>query len=234
MKLVSMLVLILLAAPYKANAFIVVPSNDINTAAYDWLTLKAADSGISADFTLLSKTSDVKLKTNESIQLIVSPPKSNWLKSRIGLRVNVMAGGSVLTTSTVWFKASVLKTGLVYTHNQKKHTQASIVHVLNSQVDLVTTNDSAVLSLDELAGMRLRHPVRAGQVVKRDDFERTPLIHAQQQVQVMANMGSIRVSIPARALTDAFQGELMHVLPSYAVKPIRVRVISNNMVMVEN
>lgn len=226
--------LLLLASPAMAVERARVPAADMVASARQWLEMKAAEENIPARFELAGHINDVQLGGDLPATIKTGPLKSGWLRPRIGVPVKVIVAEKVVSTVTVWFSVSAPHAGLVYEKNQNKTTLAEQLNVRAGQIDLARTKGLAVASLDKFAGMRLRRSVTAGQALQADDFEPVPIVQAQQIVRAEAGNGAIHLSVAARALGDAGIGEIVQVLPTNAAQPVRARVVSKQVVVIEN
>lgn len=234
MKFFLAITLLLFSLPSWAIERARVPATDITAAATQWLEAKAKQENIPAHFVLVGHINDVQLSTDALTTIKVSPPKSGWLRPRIGIAVQIFAADKAISTITVWFAVTAPHAGLVYAKNQNKAVLTEQLSVSAGQIDLARTKGKTITSLDNLSGMRLRHAVSVGQALQADDFELVPTIQAQQLVRVETSNGSVHLSVAARALGDADVGEIVQVLPTNAAQPVRARVVSKQVVVIEN
>jgi flagellar basal body P-ring formation protein FlgA len=234
MKLLLTLALVLFALPVSAIERARVPAADIVEAANQWLQMKAREESLPASFASVGHVNDVQLSNDLPTTIKVSPPKSGWLRPRVGIAVQVLAADKVISTVTVWFAVTAPHAGLVYAKKQNKSAPVEQLSVNVGQIDLAKTKGKAIASLDNFSGMRLRHAVGVGQALQADDFELIPTVQARQLVRVETNNGSVHLSVAGRALGDASIGEMVQVLPANAAQPVRARVVSQQVVVIEN
>ena len=225
---------LLFSLPSLATERVRVPAADIVSAAMTWLQAKAKDEGITATFEQVGRINDVQLNGAVSPAIKVNPLKSGWLRQRIGVPVQIIVADKAVSSTMVWFSVNAPHTGLVYSNNQTKGIASDQLDVRAGQIDLARTKGKALASLDGLAGMRLRRAVVAGQALQAEDFEAIPLIQAQQAIQIETRSGSVRLTVAGRALNDANIGDMVQVLPTHSVHPVRARVISQQVVVIEN
>lgn len=234
MKFLLTFVLLLFALPLSATERARVSATDITAAATQWLETKAREDNIPARFVLVGHINDVQLSNDEQTTIKISPPKLGWLRPRIGIPVQIFVAGRAISTVTVWFAVTAPHAGLVYTKKQNKAVSTELLSVGTGQIDLARTKGKAITSLDNLSGMRLRRAVSIGQALQADDFELIPTIEAQQLVRVETNIGPVHLTVAGRALGDADIGEMVQVLPANALQPVRARVVSKQVVLIEN
>lgn len=226
--------MLLFASPVMAVERARVPAADMVASAKQWLETKAVEENIPARFELAGHINDAQLSSDLPATIKVGPLKSGWLRPRIGIPVQVIVADKVVSTVTVWFSVTAPHAGLVYEKNQNKTTLAEQLNVRAGQIDLARTKGVASASLDKFAGMRLRRSVTAGQALQADDFEPVPMVQAQEMVRAETGNGAIHLSVAARALGDAGIGEIVQVLPTHAAQPVRARVVSKQVVVIEN
>ncbi len=234
MKFLLTFALLLFALPVSAIERTRVSATDITAAAMQWLELKAREESIPARFALVGHINDVQLSNDAQTTIKISAPKSGWLRPRIGIPVQIFAADKAISTVTVWFSVTAPHTGLVYAKNQNKAVLTEQLSVNAGQIDLARTKGKAITSLDSFSGMRLKRSVSIGHALQADDFELIPTIQAQQLVRVETNNGPVHLSVAARALGDADIGEMVQVLPTNAAQPVRARVVSKQVVVIEN
>jgi flagella basal body P-ring formation protein FlgA len=235
MKYLLALILLLSALPAMSSTERTHASSvDIVTTAKTWLENKSKEDNIAANFEVVGHVNDVQLNTVDLVSLQVANLKSGWLRSRVGIPVQVISKDKVLSTVTVWFVVHAPASGLVYMKNQTKGSAHDKIDVREGVIDLARTKGKAITSLDDFVGKRLKRSVISGQALQIEDFEPVPTLQAQQKVRIETNTDGIRLSVPGRVLNDANVGEVVKVLPTHAAQPVRARVVSNQVVIIEN
>jgi flagella basal body P-ring formation protein FlgA len=220
----------LLATPERAR----VPASDVVATARAWLDLRVKQDGIPAQLNVVGHVNDVQLQVDGVIDLHVNDLKSGWLRPRVGIPVQILAAGKPVTSVTVWFSVSAPVAGLVYTSNQRKGVFSERLNVQTGEIDLARTKGKSMLTTEQITGMRLVKAVVLGQAVQMDDFEAIPAVQAQQEVRVETKNGAVHLSMAGHVLSDANIGDMVQVLPINAVQPVRARVISQQVVIIEN
>jgi flagellar basal body P-ring formation protein FlgA len=220
--------------PAMASERTRVPAAEIVKTANAWLEAKAKEENVQAHFELVSHVNDLQLNTTALPTTKIGDLKAGWLRPRIAIPVQVMTDGKVISTMSVWFSVTAPHAGLLYAKNYNKATPLGQLSVQLGTIDLAKTKGKAITSLDGLNNMRLRQAVITGQALKAEDFEIIPTIQAQQSVRVETRSGAVHLSVPGRALADASIGEIVQVLPTNAAQPVRARVVSQQVVVIEN
>jgi flagella basal body P-ring formation protein FlgA len=211
-----------------------VPAADLVAAARTMLVAKASDAHIDARFALVGHVDDLQLAAPGTLTVRAGELKGPWLRPRVGVPVQVLAAGEPASSATIWFAVTAPAQGLVYAADQVRGLADSQLQTRIGAIDLARTHGQSLTSLESVAGQRLRHAVDAGQAVQSDDFEPVPAVAAQQQVRIEAISGVVHLSIAGRALSDGQVGQTIAVLPANASQPVRARVQSNQVVIIEN
>lgn len=227
-------ILMLLALPAIAAEVQRVPAAEIVAVARTMLERKAADDQVAATFGLVGRVADVSVLGTVRVSLEVPQLKATWLRQRVGVPVLVKTEASRATSVTVWFSVTAPVQANVYATAYPGGTASSHVGLRMGSVDLARTHGNGAASADHLGGMRLRRAVTAGAAALMNDFEPAPAVQVQQVVRIDSNTGALRLSTKGRALTDGAIGEVISVLPANAATAVRARVVSEQVVTVEN
>lgn len=227
------LVLALCAAPVAAGGRARVPAAELADAARTALAEQARAAGVQATLATVGRVDDVALPVEGAYEVRAAAP-ATWLRSRVGVPVQILVGGQKRASATVWFAVTAPATALVYTQPAPARAAVSQLVVGTGPIDLARTSGESIASLDALAGQRLRRPAAPGQPLRASDFEPMPTVLAQQAVRVETTRGPVRLSIAGRALSDGATGQLISVLPSGGTQPVRARVLSSEVVSLEN
>lgn len=223
------------ALPCRAASGVHVPAADLVEAARAALLAKASDAGVRVDLEVAGRVEgfDFPMATAVAPDVAVARWDGPWLRSRVGVPVQVRVGDRQ-TTATVWFAVTAPSSGELYADGFRRGESAERLVYRTGPVDLARQEGLRTANPASLTGMRLRRTVRAGDPVLASDFEPTPLISARQTVRVLATRGAVRLSVPAQALADGDAGQTIPVLPTSATSPIRARVVSSEVVTLEN
>lgn len=82
-------------------------------------------------------------------------------------------------------------------------------------------------------GLRAKHSIREGTVLKEWMLERSPAVSRGDVVTIVAESGELRVTVPGRILETGYLGELVKVQNLMSRKDIYAKVINNATVMVD-
>lgn len=226
--------LLVLAMPSLAAEPARVSAAQLIAAGRDALAAKAAQAGVAAEFHAVGRVQELALPVDGDATVSVGEWKGPWLRPRVGVPVQVRAGDRLRTTVTVWFAVSASMAGAVYASDYPRGASAAAVAHRAGRIDLARTNGQGAIDTAALPGQRLRRAVRAGDPVLASDFEKAPMVSAQQSVRIDVAQGSVHLTVAGRALVDGDQGETISVLPAHASQPVRARIVSSQVVTLEN
>lgn len=230
----ALVMCLLLTSPVSAAEPQRVAASDLVAAAQAVLTTKANADHIAASFALVGHVDDLQTAATGALSVHAGDFKGPWLRPRIGVPVRVFAGDRPVSSVTVWFLVSAPAQALVYGGSYAQGELDSQLQTGLGTVDLARTHGETLASIANVAGQRLRHAVATGQAVLASDFEVVPAIQAQQAVRIEATSGVVHLTIAGRALNDGEIGQTIAVLPANASQPVRARVMSNEVVKIEN
>ena len=234
-RLLFIVLLIALGLPVRAAERQVVPASEIVAAAQAMLEAKAGAEKIAATFALVGHVSDVTVAEKAAATVHAGELKSAWLRPRVGVPVRVSSVLDRTTTVTVWFSVTAPAQGEVYDGSYARGTPVSEIKTRVGAVDLARTRGKpGGAATETTTALRLRRAVTAAAPVLADDFEPMPAVQAQQSIRIDVGSGVVRLSTKGRALTDGAIGQIISVLPANASQAVRARVVSDQVVSIEN
>jgi flagella basal body P-ring formation protein FlgA len=241
-RLAAIALLIAFGLPVRAAERQVVPASAVVAVAKTMLEAKASSDKIDATFALVGHVSDVSVTGTAEAAVQADELKTAWLRPRVGVPVRVSSEGKT-SSVTVWFSVTAPVQGDVYESSYARGTPASEIKTRIGAIDLARTHGKPAAPAGSLAteassegprGLRLRRAVTAGAAALADDFEPMPTIQAQQSIRIDVGSGVVHLSTKGRALTDGAVGQIISVLPANASQPVRARVVSDQVVTIEN
>jgi flagella basal body P-ring formation protein FlgA len=247
-RLALIAMLMTIGLPVWAAERQLVPASEIVAAAQAMLEAKAGGDKIAATFALVGHVSDVSVAGEGKPVVQVDELKLSWLRPRVGVPVRVTSGDGKTTPITVWFSVVAPAQGDVYASNYPRGTQMSEIHTKVGSIDLARTHGKTAIAMSGFTtedtsaennstatvALRLRRAVASGAAILADDFEPTPAVQAQQSIRIDVGSGVVHLSTKGRALTDGAIGQVISVLPANASQPVRARVVSDQVVTIEN
>lgn len=222
------LALLMPPAVLAADAGQIVPASRLVDAAQDLLREHLPSD---ATFALIGGPEDVRVPAGP-VSIKVRPMGGRWPRSRVGVPVDLLVGGRVLRSATVWFSVSVRRKTLAYGEDASNGVMAQAIRMENQDLDVAPLQEAPVESPVALDGMRLRKPVRKDAAVLLSDFEKVPDVDRQETVRVLASYGAIRLSAHGTANAMGYLGDVVPVLIDGADAPVRARVADKGVVEV--
>lgn len=225
---------LLASACARANEPVRVPASALIAAGQDAVQLRADAEKVSVVLTPVGRVADVTLPADSVAEVSAGALTTPWLRSRIGVPVRVSVGGEKRAAMTVWFAVVASAHAPVYVADYPRGMTGDRIQTRPGDVDLAKTHAKPAADAGSLTGQRLLAPVKAGQAALAGDFETIPAISSQQAIRIESTQGVVHLSIVGRALTDGNTGDVIAVLPAGATHPVRARVISSQVVAIEN
>jgi flagella basal body P-ring formation protein FlgA len=167
-----------------------------------------------------------------AVSLTVRALTGRWPRARIGVPVDVVVDGRVARSATVWFALEVQREILSYAADAPIGAAAESLKLVSSDVNIAAARGEPVRNPQQIDGMRLRHAVLAGSMVRIEDFERVPDVDRQQRVHVALALGAIHMQAQGTAIAAGNAGDVVTVLVDDAESPVRARVIDKGEVEV--
>jgi flagella basal body P-ring formation protein FlgA len=230
----TLLMLLAPAGPAPVDAGAHVPAAEIVQVATKALAAKAQAEQVPADFTVAAQVLDLRIPAGKSLAGLEAEAPAQWLRPRAAVPVRVKWSDGTLTSTLVWFAISAPSEGLVYASNFPTGSAGDAVAVRTGSVDLARTHAAPAINVEALPLLRLRHPVQAGAPALAADFQAMPAVLAQQSVRIDASIAGVRLSVKGRALADGALDQVISVLPSNATQPVKARVVSPEVVVLED
>jgi len=185
----------------------------------------------SAQVAVVGKPEDVMVPAG-AVSLQLHPLQGRWPRARVGVPVDICVDGRVVRSAAVWFALDVHRQVLGYAADAAAGTSGVALKLVPVDADVVLVQGDLVADPHELDHMRLRHPVMAGSVAVREDFERIPDVDLRERVQVKVAFGSIHMQAKGTATTRGNVNDVVSVLVDEAEAPVHARVIGKGVVEV--
>ena len=75
-----------------------------------------------------------------------------------------------------------------------------------------TADTGSFSALDQVIGMQLKRPARAGKMLQPGDIEEPSIVHRNEPVTIIYRSGPLTLTVRGQALSDAAEGETLQVL----------------------
>ncbi|CAD2264929.1 flagella basal body P-ring formation protein FlgA [Xanthomonas arboricola pv. juglandis] len=159
-----------------------------------------------------------------------------WPRKRVGVPVEVLVDGVPTQTRMVWFTVQWWLERPTYARAFASGTPGEQVVVVAKRMDVagVLAADEVAASGEAPAAARLKHAVRAGDLVQAHDFAAAPAIARRDPVTLRIRHGAVELRLPATAVADGQPGEAIAVLPQGARTPVQARVVASGEVSIEH
>lgn len=157
-----------------------------------------------------------------------------WPRARAGVPVRLSVDGRTVRTLTAWVLLDDMRRVLTYAATNAARTPATALRLAPGEVDMTCCASPAVQDTAEIAALRLRRAVRAGEPVLASDFEPMPAVAARAQVEIEVEQGAVRLRTQGIALADGSLGASVPVRPEGAQSVVTARVIATGKVRIDD
>lgn len=151
-----------------------------------------------------------------NVNLAVVARRGDRIVRNIPVRVEIEALADMVVTNRQIDQGSIISKDDLAIRNQ----------------DIASVRGQYLKYADDAVGKKVRQTLRANTPVKPDQLEKIPLIRSGQIVTVIAERGSIRISITGKAKNSGALGETITVQNLNSLKEFPARVIDANTVQV--
>ncbi len=128
---------------------------------------------------------------------------------RVPVTVVLVRDGVAVKRLWATVRVRVFKDVVVAARTLKIHEKVGPGDVRVERVELKDLSTGVVGSLDEVVGMMVRRPVRAGSYIKRNYLEPETLVRRGEAVTVVAESRTMRIRTVATALEDGYPGSFI-------------------------
>lgn len=219
-----------LFAPMMSTMTAVVQSiPDARVVAVARAALPKAVPGTSRTISVIGHPGVVRVPSG-TLSIKAQNVEGRWPRARVAVPVRIRVNGKPAAQVTVWFAVREEAQALVFDQDEPKGTPVDRIHAHDRNVDLARARTAPVVTLNSLHGMRLKRAVLAGMPVVQGDFEVTPLVDTQANVDVKVNYGPIHMNAQGTALASGEAGDVIPVLVNGATSPVRARIEARGVV----
>ena len=231
--LLFLLVSLAIAMVSPAWAAQTVPATEIQSAAHERIISLAPASLGRLEATQIGRVDDATVPDG-AYAVKAGEITGRWPRARIGVPVQVSVAGKKVRSMTVWYAISLLQEGLVYAADYEKGRGGSDISIRTGSIDLARIRSAPIAGINDVSSMRLSRFVHAGEAAEDGDFEPLPDVASRQLVQVEVLRGAVRLLTQGEALGDGRIGEVIEVALREPGQTVRSRIISRQVVRVEN
>lgn len=146
--------------------------------------------------------------------------EGQWPRRRFTVAVDVFVEGHLARSVPVAFALSEEGSVLVYQAELHAHASVEGTALTPGHGDIAKLHGAALTDAAQVAGMRLRHGVRAGDAAVLEDFEAVPDVDSRQRVRVLASYGAIHLESGGLALRSGNKGDQVTVQVDGGDRPV--------------
>ena len=168
------------------------------------------------------------------VQLVAGAIQGPWPRARVCVRVSVVLAGRRVQTAVVWFAVKAFEPANTFGTAAPRDTPATALTLRREPVDVARADAPPLVNVAALQGLRLRHAVRAGQLVTLRDFEPIPDVDDQQRVRVDVTYGPIHIDAIGTALAAGMKGASVPVILTGGHTPFRAEITGKGVVALEH
>ena len=201
------------------------------TALQEWLQPRSQRMQVQA----VIMPSDLSLP-HGAVSLVVRPVGDVEPRKRMLVWVDAFLEGNFVRSVPVTFAVSAWGQAPVALRSAPIGASLTMQEIGMSEVDITTVSGASARSdvREKLLNqpLRLRRPVRAGEVLTMAHVEPVPAVVRGGWVKLQFNVGTVSVERPAQALQDGRQGQLVRVKPDNISASLMARVTGPGLVEV--
>ncbi len=156
-----------------------------------------------------------------------------WPRSRVAVPVHIYVAGRIVRSVALWFRVEAWRDVWALRTDAPAGASAENLRWLQKKADIAALRDTPLQSSEQVAGMRLRRPLRAGSALTLEDFEAVPDVEPRYPVEIDLQYGLIHLHGKGVALASGSRGDTVLVRMDHAEAPVRARVVGPREVKVE-
>ena len=222
----------------KLNA-IELTEQEIVKAAQQAVIQKLKVNPRNVDFRLLEKVTlpPVNVAANDQLQFEADPQTAGVSAGKTRVNVGVFVNGQRRGVATVIMEIAHYREVAVATRRIEAGDTLQAAHVRSERRPLAGSEHILAFA-DQLLGKSVLHTVEAGQALVRGDLDLPPgedevLIHARDNIKLVALVGNLRVTVVGEAQQEGKIGQMIRVRNTDSGKIIMGRVLDRATVEVE-
>ena len=119
--------------------------------------------------------------------------------------------------------AGSLKKGMIVGQNDFHMARKNISHL----------SDDILTDVHDAVGLMTKHTIQQGANIKKWMLEKAPIVERGDTVMILAESGTLRVTVPGIIMEKGFSGDLIKVQNTMSRKEIYARVVNGSIVKVD-
>jgi flagella basal body P-ring formation protein FlgA len=177
-------------------------------------------------------TGEVIVLPDSRFTFEVMPPNSSYLGDTT-LRVVFRVNGREVRKVRIFGHIAIYREVVCMTRSMRRHEVIREDDLCTARRNISRISDAAISNIREMVGKRLVSSVRAGEIIKQDMFEVTPIIKKGDRVAIIAETELLSIKARGEAMEGGAEGEMIRVRNSKSKKEVYARVIDASTVQVE-
>ncbi|HED00367.1 MAG TPA: flagellar basal body P-ring formation protein FlgA [Proteobacteria bacterium] len=177
-------------------------------------------------------TGEVIVLPDSRFTFEVMPPNSSYLGDTT-LRVVFRVNGREVRKVRIFGHIDIYREVVCMTHSMRRHEVIQEDDLSMARRNISRISNAAISDIREAVGKRLVSSVRAGEIIKRDMVELTPIIKKGDRVAIIADTETLLIRARGEAMEGGAEGEMIRVRNSKSKKEVYARVIDASTVQVE-
>jgi flagella basal body P-ring formation protein FlgA len=177
-------------------------------------------------------TGEVIVLPGSQFAFEVTPPNGSYLGDT-ALRVVFRVNGREVRKVRIFGHIDICREVVCMTHPMRRHEVIREGDLCTARRNISRISEAAINDIREAVGKRLVSSVRAGEIIKQDMVELTPIIKKGDRVAIIADTETLLIRSQGEAMEGGAEGEMIRVRNSKSKKEVYARVIDASTVQVE-
>lgn len=183
------------------------------------------------DVSLAGNLTDMRIPA-ASISVVPRPISGARVLPRMCVWLDVMRDGKPYRRMPVWLNVRAYAPVVVVRQSLAPRQKLSNLAVVQEERDIAKLQGNALKTSDEAIGKRARHHIPAGTVLRESDVEPSPVVLADQEINVLVASGAVVVETKAVAEEEGHVGEYIRVRNPSSAAIFVARVVGDKSVVV--
>jgi flagella basal body P-ring formation protein FlgA len=177
-------------------------------------------------------TGEVIVLPGNQFTFEVMPPNGSYLGDT-ALRVVFRVNGREVRKVRIFGHIDICREVVCMTRSMRRHEVIREGDLCMARRNISRISEPAISDIREAVGKRLVSSVRAGEIIKQDMVEVTPIIKKGDLVAIIADTAVLLIRAQGEAMEGGAEGEMIRVRNSKSKKDVYARVIDASTVRVE-
>jgi flagellar basal body P-ring formation protein FlgA len=158
--------------------------------------------------------------------------KSADLEGYVRLAATISIDGKVANMVKLYGWVDVYDMVVVARRSMKKGNIIGRTDIEIKRKNISHLPEDTLKEIDQAVGLRTKHSLRDGAVLKGWMLEKTPVVERGDVVTILAQGGNLRITVPGIVQETGFSGDLIKVKNTMSRKNVFARVVNSSTVTV--